>query len=278
QELEVVDVEPDPEDPLELSPEPARLVRDRVVGVDLREPAHRLLDPVGQPAHHAHAVARHGAHLALEAPDEDDLDREEHHAHARHPRVRVHHEPERPDQHGAVKGGSGQRQPEVPTEVLHLAQDHRHELPGRRVLQVGQREPQDPVVQLAPEVPEHGLRDVAFKVLLHVLESSVHEDSSQEPAAEPEEGVEVPPPDRLVDDALLEIEHERIQPEPENEADRDQNDLRLVAPLDDVAVEVPVYVRRPYAYGSAASRSPSPRKLKARTVSTTMTTGVRSQG
>src|SRR5262245_10431371 len=43
QELEVVDVEPDPEDPLELSPEPARLVRDRVVGVDLLEPAHRPL-------------------------------------------------------------------------------------------------------------------------------------------------------------------------------------------------------------------------------------------
>ena len=230
QVLEVVDVQPDPEDPLEQMPEPARLVGRRVVRVDLLQPAHGLLDPVGQAAHHAHAIPGHRADLALEPPDEDDLDREEHHAHERHPRVRVHHEPERAEQHGAVERGRGERQAEVAAQVLHLAQDHRHELPGRGALQVGQREPQDPVVQLAPEIPEHRLGDVSLEVLLHVLERPVQEHGPQEAAAEPEEGVEVPLPDGLVDDALLEVEHERVQREPEDEADGDQDELEPEAP------------------------------------------------
>ena len=260
--------------------EPARLVGRGVVRVDLLQPAHGLLDPVRQPAHEPHPVAGHRAHAPLEPPDEEDLDREEHHAHERHPRVGVYHEPEGAEEHGAVECGSGERQPEVAPQVLHLAQDHRDELPGRRALQMGERKPQDPVVQLAPEVPEHGLRDVPLEVLLHVLEGPVQEHRSQEAAAEPEEGVEVPLPDRLVDDPLLEIEHERVQPEAEDEADRDQDELEPEAPLDDVAMKVPLHGRWsvPQEYGSAASRSPSPRKLKARTVSTTITTGVSSQG
>ena len=134
--------------------------------------------------------------------------------------------PKRPDEHGAVERGGGEGQAEVPAEVLHLAQDHGHQLAGRGALQVEQREAQDPVVELAPEVAEHRLRDVPLEVLLHVLERPVQEDGAQEAAAEPQEGVEVPLPDGLVDDPLLEVEHERVQPEPQDEADRDQDELR----------------------------------------------------
>ncbi len=243
QVLEVVDVQPRAEDPLELVAEPARLVGGRVVRVDLREPPHRFLDPVGQAAHHPDAVPGQRAHPSLEPPDEDHLDREEHHAHEGHPRVRVHHEPERAEQHGPVKRGGGERQPEVAAQILDLAQDHGDELPGRGALQVEQREPEDSVVQLAPQVSEHRLRDVPLEILLHVLERAVREHRPQESEAEPEQRVEVPLADGLVDDALLEIQHERVQPEPEGEADRDQQELEPEAPADDVAMEVPIHVR-----------------------------------
>ena len=57
----------------------------------------------------------------------------------------------------------------------------------------------------------------------------------------PPQGLEVPLPDGLIDDALLEIEHERVQPEAQGEADPDQDELGPETPLDDVPVKVPLH-------------------------------------
>ena len=188
QVLEVVDVQPDLEDPLEQMPVPARLVGDGVVGVDLLEPAHRLLDAIGQAADHAHPLARHRGDLALQPPDEEHLNREEHHADERHPRVRVDHEPEGADQHGAVERRRGERQAEVAPRSSTSPRIIATSWPVEVFFRCGSGNRRIRLYELAPEVAEHRLRDVAFDVLLHVLERAVQEHRAQEAAAEPQGG------------------------------------------------------------------------------------------
>ena len=105
QVLQIVDVEPDPEDPLEETPVPARFVGGGVVGVDLLNAPHRLLDAIRQAADELHAVARERADPPLELADEENLDREENHAEAGHPGVGDDHVADGPDEHGPVEGG-----------------------------------------------------------------------------------------------------------------------------------------------------------------------------
>ena len=163
------------------------LVLGRVVGADVAHASDGFRNAIGEAAHLPHPRLAEQVHLALQLGNDVDLERVEHDRGQAHDRVLHEHEDQDGEQRAALERRQRERLGDEAAERLDLGIDHLHDLAGRDVPEVGQRETQHAREQLVAQPAQHALADDPLIDVDDVLEAAVDQHEDQEQAAQQEQ-------------------------------------------------------------------------------------------
>src|SRR5262249_3193785 len=223
----------------------SELQLDCIVSLDLDDARCGFLDLVGNNADRAHPLLAELVHLELQLRDNVALHRVERDCSDPEDRILHEHEEDHRQQLPALEQRQVERVADEAAELLAFDRDHRNDL-GRRILvEVRQREAQQPLIQRIAEAAQHPLAEPALVGVDEIFEAAVDQDQRDEHAAQDQQvgnTVEFQPQqvlwkrriflDRLIDDRLRQIE--RVVKEWErNQAQQQQENLLLVTVLQD---------------------------------------------
>ncbi len=241
------------------------------MGANLADARNRLADPVGQEAHHAHALLGELVHRALQPGDDDELHRVERDGGEPDHRALVYEEPEDHEQRSALEHRQGEGIADESAKRLDLVVDHVDDH-ARRLLPEGrQREAQYPGIEVVAQPAQHALAREPARHVDDVLEPLVDEDQHQEAGAEKRQILNLGEMeaenldrkgdllalDRAVHDFLGQLV-EHVEERERHDRHHGQDDLLTRAVIQDVTVQARFHVRAAPGPSSApAGASPT---------------------
>ncbi len=179
EEFALVDFEADAVDRAEQMSEPGELEFDGVVALDVDDAGGGFVDPVGDLPDRADALLVELVDLALQPRDHVALDRVERDRRGAEHRILHEHEQDDRQQRPALESRRDERVADKPAQRLALGGDHRDDLSRRGLVELVERETQQPMIELVAEAPQHPLAELPLQGVDVIFERPVDKHQHQ---------------------------------------------------------------------------------------------------